>query len=119
MNWIDNLIFCVLLAGGIYWFARNASKIRRNISKIREKEVKEILDSQSSKKNKNRSTRNIDRWNFWYPSHICLYGTLLLPVNCLLRIPCFSCNSGLRYIPYSQVCDKIKTLYEQRVRWLA
>lgn len=31
MNWIDNLIFCVLLAGGIYWFARNASKIRRNI----------------------------------------------------------------------------------------
>lgn len=31
MNWIDNLIFCVLLAGGIYWFARNAKKIRRNI----------------------------------------------------------------------------------------
>ncbi len=31
MNWIDNLIFCVLLAGGIYWFARNAQKIRRNI----------------------------------------------------------------------------------------
>ena len=32
MEWIDNIIFTILLGGGIFWFARNASKIRRNIN---------------------------------------------------------------------------------------
>ena len=32
MEWIDNIIFTILLAGGIFWFARNVSKIRRNIN---------------------------------------------------------------------------------------
>ncbi len=32
MEWIDNLLFAILLGGGIFWFARNASKIKRNIN---------------------------------------------------------------------------------------
>ena len=43
MEWIDNLIFTLLLGGGIYWFARNAAKIKRNINLGRDIKINDNL----------------------------------------------------------------------------
>ena len=39
MEWIDNIIFTLLLGGGIFWFVRNVAKIRRNINLGRQIEI--------------------------------------------------------------------------------
>jgi heterodisulfide reductase subunit C len=39
MEFIDNILFVLLLGGGAFWFARNAAKIKRNINLGQPKEI--------------------------------------------------------------------------------
>ncbi len=43
MEWIDNVIFILLLGAGVFWFARNAARIRANINMGRQVDINDHL----------------------------------------------------------------------------